>query len=255
MTSLPTVDLLGLAFDSVTLPVAAEAIVTAALERTKGLVVTPNVDHILLVHDDAKVAGVYRRAMFRFADGMPIVWLSRMTRRGRALPERVTGADLLVATCERAAASGATVFFAGGKPGVAETAGARLRERFPGLAIVGTDAPPLGFERDPVLSKKLAEKITAARPHLLFMGVGTPKQELWADAHLSALDCGPILCCGAAFDCAAGTAKRAPVAVQRFGVEWLWRLLHEPRRLWRRYLVRGPRFFGFALRELRRPST
>ena len=246
------VTLFGLAFDALTLDDAAEAIIAAAKRRQKGLVVTPNVDHVLLVGEDQRVAEVYRRASFRFADGMPIVWVSRLRGRARRLPERVTGADLLVRLCEHAARSGVSVFFAGGQPGVADAAARQMTERYPGLCVVGTDSPPFGFEKDAETSRQLAAKISRAAPDLLFMGVGTPKQELWADSHIDALDCGPILCCGAAFDFAAGSAKRAPALIQRSGMEWLWRLVHEPRRLWRRYLQRGPRFAGVALRELLR---
>jgi N-acetylglucosaminyldiphosphoundecaprenol N-acetyl-beta-D-mannosaminyltransferase len=242
--------LFGLAFDAVTLQEAAAEVIGAAARHEKGLVVTPNVDHILLVADDPGVAAIYNRAAFRFADGMPIVWVAKLLGGVRRLPERVTGADLLVELCAQAAKSGVSIFLAGGRPGVADAAARRMVALHPGLRVVGTDSPPSGFERDPDQSRALAAKISGVRPGILFMGVGTPKQERWADRHLDVLDCGPIVCCGAAFDFAAGTAARAPVLVQRAGGEWLWRLLHEPRRLWRRYLLRGPRFLAFAAREL-----
>ena len=244
--------LFGIAFDPLTMAEAVNAIVDAARGRRKGLVVTPNVDHVLMVADDPIVADVYDRAVLRLADGMPIVWVSRLIGGGRRLPERVAGSDLLGEVCHRAAEAGLTVYFAGGRPGVAERAATQLVTLYADLKVVGTDSPPFGFEHDRTQSALLASRISMARPDILFIGVGAPKQELWADAHLDTLDCGPIVCCGAAFDFAAGTARRAPRIARGLGLEWLWRLLHEPRRLWRRYLVRGPRFLGIALRELSR---
>ncbi|MBC8006660.1 MAG: WecB/TagA/CpsF family glycosyltransferase [Prolixibacteraceae bacterium] len=246
--------LLGLKFDALTLEQAAHAVVTAAKAKHKGLVVTPNVDHLVMLQTDADMRSIYQKAAFVFADGMPVIWLSRFTSRS-GLPMRVTGADLLPAVCAGAAGAGVSLFFMGGQPGVAERAAQNLRAEFPGLQIIGTYCPPMGFEKDPAETLRMVDLVNRFQPDILCFGVGAPKQEKWAAAQLDKLAVGPILCIGAAFDFAAGTIKRAPQLVQRFGLEWLWRLSNEPGRLWRRYLLRDSRFLLLAGREILRARS
>ncbi|MBA2350251.1 MAG: WecB/TagA/CpsF family glycosyltransferase [Burkholderiales bacterium] len=246
--------LLGLKFNALTLEEAADAIVTAAKKRQKGLVVTPNVDHLVMLQTDADMRSIYQKAAFVFADGMPVIWLSRLTSRS-GLPMRVTGADLLPAVCAVAAKAGVSLFFMGGQPGVADRAAQNLRAEFPGLRITGTYCPPMGFEKDPAETLRMVALVNRLQPGILCFGVGAPKQEKWAAAQLDQLAVGPILCIGAAFDFAAGTIKRAPKLVQRFGLEWLWRLSNEPGRLWRRYLLRDSKFLLLAGREILRART
>ena len=250
-TAVQTVRLFDLSFDALTLSQGADAIVSAARARRRGLVVTPNVDHILMLDEDPELRTIYDEALFRFADGMPLVWLSKLLS-GTSLPERVTGADLLVAVCERAAKHGLSVYFLGAEEGVAARAAALMSAQHPGLRIAGTYSPPMGFDRDVASLADAIARVAASSPDILFLGLGTPKQERLAHRNLSALRSGPILCCGAAFDFAAGAKARAPRLMQRAGLEWLFRLGQEPRRLWRRYLVRYPRFLRAALLELRR---
>jgi len=243
------VELFGLKFCNLDQEAAAKAVIAAAKKREKGLVVTPNVDHIVAIHRDRLAREAYQNAGWVFADGMPIVWLSQFTK-GAGLRGRVTGADLLPRLCELAAQSEVSVYFSGGMPGVAERIITRLSERCPGLSVVGFDSPPLGFERDQEETRRVVSGISAAKPDLLFLGYGTPKQEIWAYQHLASLNVGPILCFGGAFDMAAGLRPRAPVLMQRAGAEWLWRLFLEPRRLGKRYFGRDLEFFGLAAREL-----
>ncbi|MBC7945430.1 MAG: WecB/TagA/CpsF family glycosyltransferase [Burkholderiales bacterium] len=241
--------LFGLKFNALTLEQATDAVVTAAKAKQKGLVVTPNVDHLVMLQTDADMCSIYQKAAFVFADGMPVVWLSRLTSKF-GLPMRVTGADLLPAVCAGAARAGVSLFFMGGQPGVADQAAKNLRAEFPGVQIVGTYCPPMGFEKDPAETSRMVELVNRSQPDILCFGVGAPKQEKWAAAQLDKLAVGPILCIGAAFDFAAGTIKRAPELVQRFGLEWLWRLSNEPGRLWQRYLLRDSRFLLLAGREI-----
>lgn len=240
----------GLEFERVTLSGAVEQISRAAHKRTTGLVVTPNVDQIVRFGEDAHMHRVYREAMHVYADGMPIVWVSRLLGRG-GLPARVTGADLLPAVCEAAARERYSVYFFGGDPGVADAAAERMRQTHPGLNVAGTCCPPWGFEHDEALSRRLIEDINASGADVLFLGVGAPKQEKWGHRYRASLRVGPIICVGAAFAFAAGVARRAPRILQESGFEWCWRLAMEPRRLWRRYLVDDTRFFAKAAREVR----
>jgi N-acetylglucosaminyldiphosphoundecaprenol N-acetyl-beta-D-mannosaminyltransferase len=242
-------EIFGLNFFSVTLAEAADLVIDSAKRKKKGLVVTPNVDHIVQLQNDNEMRQIYTSADFVFADGMPIVWLSKVLRN-RALPERVTGADLLPAVCERSAKQGLQLMFVGGLPGVAAQAALKLQEQYPGLKVVSTYSPPFGFENDIAESNNIITLVRNAAPDILFIGVGTPKQEKWAHAHIHQLQTGPILCVGAAFDFAAGNIKRAPILIQKLGLEWAWRLASEPKRLWRRYIVTDSRFIYIAAHEI-----
>lgn len=241
-------ELLGVAFEQATMSTAVAQILDAARQGQKGIIVTPNVDHIVMLQDDSDMRRIYGEALFRYADGMPIVWLSRIKKN--PLPERVAGSDLLIALCKQAAGTGLNLYFLGGNPGIADKAAVELRKRFAGLNIVGTWCPPFGFEHDNDENEQIINDINSRSVDILFIGVGAPKQEKWADAHIDRLKVGPILCVGASFDFAAGTIKRAPLWIQRIGFEWVWRLASEPGRLWKRYLVQDSRFLPLALKEI-----
>ncbi len=240
--------LFGINFAVMDLEHAAEAIVSAAEKGTKGLVVTPNVDHVVRYSRSEKYRLVVDGALMRFADGMPIVWVSRLLKV--PLPERVTGADLLPAIVSLSASRGPRIFFLGGLPGVAEKARGVLCESFQGVQIVGVYSPPFGFENNLEETQKIIKMINSIDVDILFVGVGSPKQEYWAHEHLLELNVGPVVCVGAAFDFAAGVLKRAPLWIQNMGCEWLWRLGQEPLRLWRRYILVDTKFVILALREI-----
>lgn len=244
------VNLFGLPFHNVTLSEAVDLCEALLSRGERGLVVTPNTDHVVKLSRDPAFREAYGRATLIVPDGMPIVWASRLL--GAPLKARVAGAALLPALCERAALRGWRVFFLGGIPGVAEKAAARLTDRYPGLRVVGCYAPPFGFESDAAESERIVTRIRMTRPDILFIGVGAPKQEEWGAAHLDSLGAPLVPCVGAAFDFAAGSVRRAPTWLQHAGLEWLFRLLQEPRRLWRRYLVDSLAFVPIVLRERRR---
>ena len=156
----------------------------------------------------------------------------------------------MIALCKQSAGSGLNLYFLGGNPGIAEKAANKLRQQYSGLHIVGTWCPPFGFENDPVQTGLIINDINSHNVDILFIGVGAPKQEKWADANIDRLQVGPILCVGASFDFAAGTTKRAPQWIQKIGFEWVWRLAGDPGRLWKRYLVRDSRFIPLAFKEI-----
>lgn len=245
-----TLDMFGLRFERVNLPAAVEQVMAAASTHRKGLVVTPNVDQVVKFEADPSMHDVYRNAMRVYADGMPLVWLSRLLD-AKGLPGRVTGADLVPAVCREAAKEHLSVFFCGGEPSVAQAAADRMRECFEGLIVAGVSCPANGFERDEEASARLVDEINRSGADILFLGVGAPKQEKWGSNHLARLQVGPVLCVGAAFSFAAGLVQRAPAFVGAAGMEWAWRLGLEPRRLWRRYLVDDTRIFALAWREFR----
>jgi N-acetylglucosaminyldiphosphoundecaprenol N-acetyl-beta-D-mannosaminyltransferase len=203
-----------------------------------GQVYTPNVDHVVLAERDAEFREAYAGAALSLADGTPIVWAARLL--GLPLPERVAGSDLMWPLAERAARAGWRVYLLGAGPGVAEAAAAALRDRL-GLEVVGTDAPVIRLD-GPDDSAAALGRIQAARPQLLFVALGAPKQEIWLHRHRAALRGVVSLGIGAGLDFVAGRVPRAPRWMARAGLEWTWRLAREPRRLWRRYLLDDPWF-------------
>ena len=244
-------NIFNLDFDALTLTEATTQITEAARNGRKGLVVTPNVDHIVVLESDNDLRKTYHEALFIFADGMPIVWLSKFLT-GKKLPERVTGADLFNTVCESATEHGLRIMLMGGMPGIANRAAENLKKKFTRLNIVGTYCPPVGFDQSEAETVNMINYCNDKAPDILFFGVGFPKQEKWAYANMHRLKVGPILCVGAAIDFAAGNIQRAPELMQKTGFEWLWRLLSEPKRLWKRYLIRDSRFIFLAAREITR---
>jgi N-acetylglucosaminyldiphosphoundecaprenol N-acetyl-beta-D-mannosaminyltransferase len=200
--------------------------------RQGGYVCVRDVHGVMLCRRDAGLRAIHNRAALVVPDGMPLVWMGRLM--GRREMGRVAGADLMAALCEVSVAYGWRHYLYGGPPGLAERLAAVLGQRFPGIRVVGADA-----EGD-------VEKIRAAAPDIVWVGIGTPRQERWMAALAPAL----LIGVGAAFDFLAGTKARAPGALRHIGLEWLHRLASEPRRLWRRYLLVVPGFVPLALLQL-----
>lgn len=244
------IELFGLSFLAVGMQEAASLIVESAKRRERAMVVTPNIDHIVQFETDNEAREIFQNAQFIVADGMPLVWLSRIISKNRSLPERINGTNLMFKLCEVAPRQGISVAFVGGRIGAAEMAGKAMIKKIPGLNVVTTYCPPFGFESNADETSKLVLLINQWKPDILFLGVGTPKQEKWAAKNRDSLNVGAILCIGASIEFAAGLVLRAPVWMQNIGLEWLWRLLMEPRRLWRRYLIQDMKFLGLAAREI-----
>ncbi len=202
-------------------------------------VVTPNVDHVVQLSHNPELRAAYRSAAMVLADGAPIVAASRLL--GKALPERVAGSDLAPALfVEAGRVTGLStaqlkVFLLGAAPGVADRAATRIQEKYRGVTVVGAYSPPLGFEHDPEETEHICSRISAAKPDVLLVGLGAPKQEVWTAKNCARLDAKVALCIGATIDFMAGHRRRAPKWVQRAGFEWLYRILMEPRRLAGRY--------------------
>lgn len=239
----PRFDVLGVRVDAVT-PRAVVAAVEKAIEtQAKTYVVFSTVSSILSARDDDRVNDAMEDASVVAPDGMPLVWLGRKAKRS---VERVYGPDFML---ELMAATGPRLrhFFYGGAPGVADEMAARLRERFPDLVVAGTHSPAV-VNGAQVLEDDVA-LVNAARPDVVWVGLGHPKQELWMQTHRALLDAPVLAGVGAAFDFHSGRKKEAPRWVKRSGLQWLHRLASDPRRLWRRYLVGNTRFVALLARE------
>lgn len=236
--------------DRISMDYAAILLVEALLHRGQLptlTVVGPNAQLVTLAEKDDLFAEALQRADLSVPDGMSVVMASRLLHV--PIPERVTGGDLMERMCAEAAHYGFRVFFLGGLPGAAEMAAFNLRRRYPGLNICGTYCPPLGFENDPAELYCIEKMVEEAQPDLLCVAFGAPKQEIWMQRHRDRLHVGAILPVGAAFDTQAGLQRRAPRWMQRNGLEWLFRLVLEPRRLWRRYLIGNTRFIFLVFRQ------
>jgi N-acetylglucosaminyldiphosphoundecaprenol N-acetyl-beta-D-mannosaminyltransferase len=208
-----------------------------------GSIFTPNVDHVVNAERKPAFAAAYARASLCLADGMPLVWVSRLL--GPALPERVAGSDLAGPLIERAAARGWRVGLFGGSGDAATVTAGVLAAR--GVNVVAVDAPRVS--PDGVAPSDAMERLRIAAPQLLLVGLGSPKQELFIDRAREQLPVTVAFACGAVIDFLAGRIPRAPGWMARTGLEWLYRLGREPRRLWRRYLVNDPVFIGIVARD------
>jgi N-acetylglucosaminyldiphosphoundecaprenol N-acetyl-beta-D-mannosaminyltransferase len=203
-----------------------------------GAVYTPNVDHVVKAETNEAFRHAYEHASLSLADGMPLIWVSGLL--GCPLPERVAGSDLLVPVVEMAARRHWRVYLLGGAPGVAEVTAKLLFEDF-GVCVVGWDDCLIKMDGSDVGTDSV-KRAREARPDLILVGLGPPKQELWIDRSADAVRPAVAFGIGAGLDFLAGRYKRAPRWMARIGLEWAFRLFQEPRRLWRRYLVEGPRF-------------
>ncbi len=239
------IDLLGVPVDAVTLAQAAERIVGDAKMGVGGWVITPNLDILRRVVRQPTFRRMYDLSTLRLADGMPLVWASKV--RGTPLPERVAGSDLIFALAAKAAERGASLFLLGGNPGAAEQTASVLRERYPGLVIAGTLCPPMGFEKDPEEFARIVSAVQAASPELVLVALGSPKQEQVIEQLRPLLPRAWFLGIGITFSFVAGEVRRAPMWMRRVGLEWMHRMVQEPRRLVRRYLIDGVPFAVYLL--------
>jgi len=237
-------DILGVGVDPIDLATAADRIGAWIESGTGSYVCAANVHTVVTCHKQERFRRVVNGAAMVTPDGMPLVWLSR--RQGFPSTQRVYGPDLLLAVCEASVRRGWRHFFYGGAEGVAELLARRLAERFPGLAVAGTRSPP--FRRLDVEERaRDIERIRNSGANIVWVGLGTPKQERWMAEVVDELPAITLIGVGAAFDFHAGLKPQAPRWMQRSGFEWLFRLCTEPRRLWRRYLLGNPYFIGLLL--------
>ena len=205
-----------------------KAAVSHVRARRQALLIFLNTDVVMKVEKDPDLARIV-------ADGMPLVWIAKLFRR--PLKEKVSGSDFVPLLCGKAAEEGLSLFFAGGEPEVTARAVEKLRTGYPGIRIAGYASPPSGFEKDPEEIGRLNESIRQAAPDILVACFGCPKQEKYLYENRENLGVPLLVCAGATVDFLAGRVKRAPAWMSRCGLEWFYRFLREPRRLFRRYFI------------------
>ncbi len=242
--ALQRVEILGVQVSALNMPLVLETLDAWLDTRERHYVCVTGVHGIMESWRDEQLRRIHNDAGMVTPDGMPLVWISRLM--GHHGVARVYGPDLMLAACEAFVGRNCRHFFYGGAPRVAETLAAVLSRRFPGLQVAGTYCPPF---RDLTTDEQadVNDRINRSRADIVWVGISTPRQERWMARHLGELGAPVLIGVGAAFDFHAGIKRQAPVWMQRNGLEWLFRLGTEPRRLWKRYLVNNPSFVALVL--------
>ncbi|NOY29865.1 MAG: WecB/TagA/CpsF family glycosyltransferase [Planctomycetes bacterium] len=260
MTNPPRINVLGVGISTLTLDSAVESVVQSLAEGRQGYVTVTGVHGVSECQSDSELRRIHNESMLTTPDGMPLTWMGRLQGVSRQQMDRVYGPDLMLRIFERGEKEGLRHYFFGGNDGVAELLKEKLTERFPKAQIVGTHTPPFRpLTEDEEI--QLVEELNRLQPHCLWVGLSTPKQERFMAGFLQRYGsttlqsprlAAPLVMfgVGAAFDFHAGLVPQAPAWMQRAGLEWFFRLLKEPRRLWRRYLKNNPLFLARVALQL-----
>ena len=237
------VNILGTQIDNISMDDLLEKI------KVGGVVFTPNVDHLVKLQKDRKFSRVYQKADYRVCDSQLIMYASRFL--GQPIEEKVSGSDLFPAFYQRYGSDeNVKIFLLGGLEGVAEKARQNINAKVGRNMVVDTYSPPFGFENDPQECQKIIDIVNNSGASVLAVGVGAPKQEKWICKHRSRLtSIRTFMAIGATIDFEAGNLQRSPAWMSSVGLEWLYRLIKEPGRLWKRYLVEDVAFFVLIVRQ------
>lgn len=215
--------------------------------RKKRIYIPLNVDMVVRSRHDEEFKGILQQDVVLLADGMPLIWAAMFL--GERIKEKISGSDLFPELCKLSADKRHKLFFLGSKPGVAIRARNVLLNKFSALNVVGIYSPTIGFENFDKENQKIIALINNAGADILFIGLGAPKQEKWIWKYKDSLNTPVVVCIGASFDFVSGAIIRAPRWMQKAGLEWFWRLMMEPKRLWKRYLINDPEFFWLVLKQ------
>jgi N-acetylglucosaminyldiphosphoundecaprenol N-acetyl-beta-D-mannosaminyltransferase len=236
----------GVLLDRVGVAEAARRLARYAASPRMHQVVAVNLDCLRIAQVDDEFRQTINEADLAVADGMPLVWASRLG--GRPLPERVTGNSLVEKSCELSAATGAGIFLLGARPGLAERAAGTIATRYPGARVAGAYSPPFG-PLSPRVDREMVERVNRSGARILLVALGAPRQDNWIRAHRDELQVGVAFGVGCGIDLLAGLVPRAPLWMQRAGFEWLHRFRCEPGRLWHRYFVNDTPMFARLVAE------
>ena len=237
------INILGVGVSAVNMQMTLEIIRHWIEQRESRYICLTSVHGVMESHDHSKVKKVHNSSGLTTPDGMPLVWLSWL--KGYPKVQRVYGPDLMLALCQYSIAQGYSHYFYGGTQSALEKLVANLQEQFPGICISGYYSPPfrtLTAEED----AEIVDMINASHADIVWIALGAPKQEIWMSEHIERLASPVLIGVGAAFDFLSGEKKQAPLWMQRSGLEWFFRLLNEPSRLWKRYLYNNPRFVWYV---------
>ncbi|MEA2014064.1 MAG: WecB/TagA/CpsF family glycosyltransferase [Thermodesulfobacteriota bacterium] len=244
---LPRVNILGTEISAISLDLTVRQMASWVDSETRRYVNICTVHTVMECFQNPALRDIVNSSGMSTSDGMPLAWLCRY--HGYKEATRVYGPDLMLAFCEHSISRGYRHFFYGGADGVAPELAAELERRYPGLQVAGTHSPPFrpAGEMEDI---EVIDKINSARPDVIWVGLGTPKQDFWVARHRHSLDAPVLVAVGAAFDFLTGKVPQSPAWIQRSGLEWLFRLMCEPRRLAYRYLVYNPLFITHVLMQI-----
>lgn len=243
---------MNIEIDNLTMEEALAAIDELIQQDKCSYVVTPNVDHIVQLETNEELKTIYSNASLVLTDGKPLLWIAKWY--GTPIKEKISGSDLFPKLCEMAARKKYKMFFLGAAEGIAEKAAKNLVARYPELQVTGTYAPPFGFEKDDTELKKIKKLVEEAQPKILVVGLGCPKQEKFIYDNCETLGVPLSLGLGASFDFEAGNVKRAPKWMSECGLEWLFRITQDPKRMVKRYLVDDLKILGLIHKYRKLPK-
>lgn len=234
--------LLNTFVNNVDMSETVSAIESMIVDGKKHYIVAINVDVVMKIEEDTYLKEITDKADMVLVDGKPLVWIAKWHKK--PVKAKISGSDLVPVLCENAAKKGHSIFIIGGKDGVAEQAKIKLEEKHSNINIVGTYAPPFGFEKDMVELNKINDMISSVHPDLLIVCFGCPKQEKWIYENYQKYDAGVSICAGATVDFLAGNVNRAPKWMSNVGLEWFYRFLQEPKRMFKRYFIDDIKILG-----------
>lgn len=236
--------------DNVTKEEAIAHIEECINTRKIGHIITPNVDQVIRIESDKYFKEIYENAELLLADGTPLVWISRWYKK--PIKEKICGSDLVPDLCKLAAQKGYLIFLLGSAEGVAAKAAENLKKNNPGLRVAGVYSPPYGFEKDKNEIDKINKMLFNSKADMLFVGMGVPKQDIFIYENMNKYQIPMSFSIGATIDFEAGIQKRAPKWVNHIGMEWLYRLVHDPKRMFKRYIIDDMKIFKLAWRYKKR---
>lgn len=211
-------------------------------DNKNSYIVAINVDVVMKIEQDEYLKQITDNADMVLVDGKPLVWISKWHKR--PVKAKISGSDLVPVLCRHSAENGYSIFIIGGQEGIADKAKQNLEKQYPKIKIVGTYAPPFGFEKNQTELSKINEMISKAKPDLLIACFGCPKQEKWIYENYRKYDAKVSICAGATVDFLAGNVSRAPKWMSEHGLEWLYRFFQEPKRMFKRYFVDDLKIIG-----------
>lgn len=226
---------LNIEIDNLSMDESIDYIDKLIKRKKNSYVVTPNVDHIVKLENDSEFLEVYNNADLVLTDGMPLVWISKFLKT--PIKEKVSGSDLFPKVCKLADEKGYSIFLLGAAEGIAIKAAENLKNKYKNLNIVGTFSPSYGFEKSKSEIEEIIKKVNEAKPDILAVGLGAPKQEKFIYKYKNKLNVPISLAVGASIDFEAGNIERAPKWMQKSGLEWFYRFLKEPKRMFKRYFI------------------
>lgn len=236
--------------DNVTKEEAIAHIEECINTRKIGHIITPNVDQVIRIESDKYFKEIYENVELLLADGTPLVWISRWYKK--PIKEKICGSDLVPDLCKLAAQKGYLIFLLGSAEGVAAKAAENLKKNNPGLRVAGVYSPPYGFEKDKNEIDKINKMLFNSKADMLFVGMGVPKQDIFIYENMNKYQIPMSFSIGATIDFEAGIQKRAPKWVNHIGMEWLYRLAHDPKRMFKRYIIDDMKIFKLAWRYKKR---